>query len=84
MEKRLFKNINEKAERQSYITAVLPVKKYEHIRCKLEGNTCFRKVELNMCVFLLIKWKKKSEKTLENHVFPRKGLYKPHRKKPHI
>lgn len=45
-----FKNISEKAERQSYITAILPVDKYEHIRCKLEGNICFRKVKLNMCV----------------------------------
>lgn len=37
-----------------------------------------------MCVPSYKMEKKKSEKTLENHVFSRKGLYKPHRKKPHI
>ena len=48
---KLFINISEKTERQSYITVISPVEKYEYIRYKLEGNTCFRKVELNKVFF---------------------------------
>ena len=34
-----FINISEEAKRQSYITVISPMEKYEYIRYNLEGNT---------------------------------------------